>query len=40
MRSTGIRKTAMEKDVGAIIDIFMHGASIDHNSNLFKGEIP
>jgi AcrR family transcriptional regulator len=40
MRSAGIRKTAMEKDVGAIIDIFMHGASIDHNSNLFKGEIP
>jgi AcrR family transcriptional regulator len=39
MRSAGIRKTAMEKDVGAIIDIFMHGASIDHNSNLFKGEI-
>jgi AcrR family transcriptional regulator len=40
MRSAGIRKAAMEKDVGAIIDIFMHGASIDHNSNLFKGEIP
>jgi AcrR family transcriptional regulator len=40
MRSAGIRKTAMEKDVGAIIDIFMHGASIDHNSILFKGEIP
>jgi AcrR family transcriptional regulator len=39
MRSAGIRKAAMEKDVGAIIDIFMHGASIDHNSNLFKGEI-
>ena len=40
MRSAGIRKTAMEKDVGAIIDIFMHGASMDHNSNLFKGEMP
>ncbi len=40
MRSAGIKKTAMEKDVGAIIDIFIHGASMDHNSNLFKGEMP
>lgn len=27
MRSAGIKKKAMERDVGAIVDIFMHGAS-------------
>ena len=40
MRSAGMKKKAMEKDLGAIIDIFMHGASMDHDSNLFKGEMP
>ena len=40
MRSAGMKKKAMEKDMGAIIDIFMHGAAMNHNSHLFKGEMP
>ncbi len=39
MRSAGMKKKVMEKDVREIIDIFMHGTLTD-NSNLFKGEMP